>query len=110
MEPGCADVVRAVSLGAAAEVVPLDGALEALALAHAGDGHVLAVLERLDGDGVADLELADVLELHEVTHAVLEAGLLEVAELRLADVLVLALLERELHGLVAVRSRGCGPA
>ena len=68
--------------------------------------HVLAVLERLDGDGVADLELADAIELHEMTHAVLEAGLLEVAELGLADVLVLALLEGELHGLIAVSLDG----
>ena len=51
-------VVRTVSLGTAAEVVPLDGALEALALAHAGRCDGLAVLERLDGDGVADLEVA----------------------------------------------------
>jgi hypothetical protein len=55
---------------------------------------------------VADLEVADALELDEVAHAVLEAGLLEVAELGLADVLVLALLERELHGLVAVVVEG----
>ena len=64
----------------------------------------LAVLERLDGDGVADLELADAAELDQMPHAVLEAGLLEVAELGLADVLVLALLEGR---AARPRSRRC---
>ena len=76
--------MRAVRLGTAAEVVPLDGALEALALGDAGDAHVLAVLEGLDRDGVADLEVGHVAKLDEVPLAVLEAGLLEVAELGLA--------------------------
>ena len=86
--------------------MPLDGALEPLALAHAGDGDGLAVLERLDGDGVADLEVAGAVELREVPHAVLEAGLPEMAELGLADVFVFALLEGELDGLVAVEIEG----
>src|SRR4051794_15415401 len=53
-----AHVVRAVGDGAAAEVVALDRALEALALRGAGDLHGGALLERLDGDGVAHLQLA----------------------------------------------------
>src|SRR5450756_2908853 len=52
------DVVRTVGLRATTEVVPLDGALEPLALAHADGGDGLTVLESLDGDGIADLEIA----------------------------------------------------
>src|SRR3954451_15927173 len=99
---GGAHVVRAVGLRAALEVVALDGALEALALAGAGDLDRLADLEGLDRDGVADLQLAGlVAELHEVAHG-RSAGLLEVAELGLAQVLLLRRAERELEGLVAV--------
>src|SRR5450756_1591633 len=100
------DVVRTVGLRATTEVVPLDGALEPLALAHADGGDGLAILERLDGDGIADLEIVGTVELDQMAHAVLEAGLLEVAQLGLADVLVFALLERQLHGLVAVGVEG----
>src|SRR5690606_34167025 len=90
-----AHVMRAVSLGTAPEVVTTHGALKALALADPGDRDGLAVLEGLHGDGVADLEVAGLAELHQMTQAVLEAGLLEMAELRLAEVLVLAVLEAE---------------
>src|SRR3954453_22149241 len=54
---GCADVVRAVGLGATAEVVSLDRALEALADGDRGDLDLLAGLEAGDGDVVADLDL-----------------------------------------------------
>src|SRR3954451_13429427 len=64
-----ADVVRAVGDGAAAEVVALDRALEALALRGAGDLDSLALLERLDGHRVAHLQLAGlVAELLDVAH------------------------------------------
>src|SRR3954454_16071626 len=64
-----AHVVRAVGDRAAREVVALDRALEALALGDGGDLDGLALLERLDGDGLADLQLAG-----------LVAELLDVAE------------------------------
>src|SRR5450756_3062535 len=79
-------VVRTVGLRATTELVPLDGALEPLALADADGGDGLTVLESLDGDGIADLEIAGTVELDQMAHAVLEAGLLEVAQLGLADV------------------------
>src|SRR5713226_5560662 len=53
-----ADVVRPVARRPAGEVVALDRALEALALGHARDLHVLAGLERLDRHLVADRQLA----------------------------------------------------
>src|SRR3954452_1658066 len=95
-------VVRAMALGPGAEVVALDRALEALALRGAGDLHALADLERLDRDGVADQPLAGlVAELHEMPGR-RRAGLLEVAELGLREMLLLDRAERELDGLVAV--------
>src|SRR4051794_3890507 len=97
-----AHVVRAVGLRTALEVVALDRALEALALGGAGDLDLLADLEGLDRHGVADLQLGGlVAELHEVAHG-RGAGLLEVAELGLGEVLLLRRAERELDGLVAV--------
>src|SRR5581483_11779246 len=48
-----ADVVRAVRDGAAAEVVPLDRALEALADPDARHLHLVARREDLDGDVLA---------------------------------------------------------
>ena len=64
-----AHVVRAVGHGAAGEAVALDGALEALALGDARDLDALAGLEGLDGDRLADLQLAGlVAELDEVLH------------------------------------------
>src|SRR5690606_20005481 len=93
------------ALRAAAEVVALDGALEALALRGAGDLDGLADRERLDGDRLADLEpvggargdaeLLDVAQRRSVR-------LLEVPELGPGEVLRLGGAERELDGLVAV--------
>src|SRR4051794_3709364 len=97
-----ADVVRAVRLGALAEVVALDRALEALALRGAGDLDLLADLERLDRDRLAHRQLARlVAELLDVAVRA-GVGLLEVAQLGLCEVLLLAGVERELDGLVAI--------
>src|SRR5437764_14963211 len=80
---GRAHVVRAVALGAAAEVVALDRALEALALADAGDLDLLAGLERRGGHRLADGQLARlVAELDEVLHR-RRVRLAQVAELGL---------------------------
>src|SRR3954453_19048858 len=57
---GRADVVRAVGLGATAEVVALDRALKALADGHRGDLHALTGLEARHRDVVADLHLCAV--------------------------------------------------
>src|SRR3954452_12070414 len=97
-----ANVVRTVGLGAAAEVVALDRALEALALGGAGDLDLLPHLERLDRDGLPHGQLAGLVA--ELLDLAVRAGvgLLEVAELGLGDVLLLAGVERELDGLVAV--------
>ena len=103
-----ADVVRAVRLGAALEVVALDRALEALALGRAGDLDLLAGRERLDGDRLADEQLAGlVAELGQVAVG-RGVGLLQVAELGLGQRLLLAGAEGELDGLVAVALDACG--
>src|SRR3954470_3486035 len=97
-----AHVVRAVAHGTAGEVVALDRALEALALRHAGDLDLVAGLEGLDRDGLADGQLAGlVAELDEVLHR-RRVGLAQMAELGLGQVLLARGAERELHGLVAV--------
>ena len=54
IEPGARTLCEPWRLRAAAEVVALDRALEALALGDAGDLDLVAGLERLDGDGLAD--------------------------------------------------------
>src|SRR4051794_6244330 len=97
-----AHVVRAVGLGAAAEVVALDRALEALALGGARDLDLLADLECLHRHGLANRQLAGLVA--ELLDLAVRAGvgLLEVAELGLREVLLLGGAERELHGLVAV--------
>ena len=59
---GLAVRVGTVRLRSAAEVVALDGAGEALALAHAGDVDDLAVGEQGDVERLADLVLGDVVE------------------------------------------------
>src|SRR3954471_10576189 len=98
---GRAHVVRAVALGAAAELVALDGALEALALADARDADLLPGLERLGGHGVADLQLARlVAELAQMARG-RRIRLAQVPELRLRQVLLLDGAERQLHGLIA---------
>src|SRR4051812_43653715 len=81
-------VVRAVGDGAAAEVVALHGALEALALRDARDLDRLALLERLHGDGVAHLQLACLVA--ELAHVAERrgVGLLQVAQLGLVQALL----------------------
>src|SRR5262249_44245511 len=97
-----ADVMRAVGLGAALEVVALDRALEALALRSSGHLDPIAGRERLDGNRLADQELTDlVAKLREVSMR-RGVGLLQVPELGLGQRLLLARPERKLHGLVAV--------
>src|SRR4051812_13906868 len=97
-----AHVVRAVADGTAGEVVALDRALEALALRDPGDLDLLARLEGLDRDGLADGQLAGlVAELDDMLHR-RRVGLAQVPELGLGDVLLAHGAERELDGLVAV--------
>ena len=100
---GLADVVRAVRLGAAGEVVALDRALEALADADPCDLDLVAGLEDLDRDGVAGGELAGAAELDQVPVC---GGTrpAEVAELALAELAIGDRLEGELNGLVTVRA------
>src|SRR3954471_9089158 len=84
-----AHVVRAVALGPGLEPVALDRALEALALRGPGDLDLLAGLEGLDRDGLADQQLAGlVAELHDVLHR-RRVGLAQMAELGLREVLLL---------------------
>jgi hypothetical protein len=68
-----------------------------------GDLDLVAGLEGLDGDRVADVELGVAAELGEVTVGG-RAGLLQMAELALRDLAVDHRLVGELHGGVAV---GC---
>jgi hypothetical protein len=86
--------------------VALDRAGEALALRGAGDLDGLALLEDRVGRQLGpDLELARLApELGEVLqHA--DAGLLQVAQLRLGQLLLARLAEGELDGVVAVALR-----
>src|SRR4029453_7651008 len=79
-----ADVVRPVRDGAGGEPVPLDRALEALADRDTRDPDLLAGLERLDGDRLAD-GCADVAaDLDQVAVRV-GPGLAQVADLRLRE-------------------------
>ena len=83
IEPGRAHVVRAVADRAAAEVVALDRALEALALRGAGDLDALALLEDVDRQLLADLELLAASSRNSRRwRSGGCAGLLEMAELR----------------------------
>jgi hypothetical protein len=99
-------ITRAGQAEAPIEPGALDRALEALALRLAGDLDLLADLEGLDRDGLADEQFARVVaELHDVAVS-RGVGLLEMAELSLGQHLLLARAERELHGLVAVALLG----
>src|SRR5262249_7592928 len=71
-----ADVVRAVRDGAAAEVVPLDRALEALADSGARDLHLVARLEDLDRHVLTLDRLGEMpAELDEMPVGAVDAGL-----------------------------------
>src|SRR4029079_3038215 len=97
---------RSVRGRASAEVVALDHALEALALAGADDVDGVTRLEDLDRDLVADLGLVAVLQAQLAQHLhrrQVAARRLEVAGLGLGHLLDLAVLDQaELHRLVAV--------
>src|SRR6266508_1722802 len=99
-----ANVVRPVRHRTAREVVALDRALEALADADPAHLHLVARLERLDGDGLADYSLRGPAELDEVAVR-LDAVLLQMAELALGELPLRDSVEGELHGLVAVLLR-----
>ena len=83
------------------EAVPLDRALEALADRDAGDLDLVAGLERLDGDRLADREPALAAELDEVAMRA-DAGLLQMPDLGLRELPLGDRVERELHRVVAV--------
>src|SRR5437660_2594257 len=87
---GRADVVRAVCLGTADEVVALDRPLEALSLRYCRDLHARAHLELGNGYGIADLLAALAAELGEPAQR-RGVGLGEVPELGSTEVLGLAL-------------------
>src|SRR5262245_6158723 len=95
---------RAVGGRAAAEVVALHHALEALALAHAHHVHRVPGGEDLHRDLVAHLDLGALPHPHLAEHAAGgQAGLVEVALHGLGDPLDLAPAHQaELHGRVAV--------
>jgi hypothetical protein len=86
---------------AAAEVVALDRALEALSDRDPRHLHLVAGRERLDGDGLADLELALAAELDEVAVRG-DARLRQVALLALRDLPLGNGVEGDLDRLVAV--------
>src|SRR6201998_4435279 len=93
-------------LRTALEVVALDRSLEALALGLARDLDLVPDVERLDGHGLTDEQLARlVAELDQVP---VRRGvrLLQVTELGLAERLLLAGAEGELDRLVAVAFDG----
>src|SRR5262249_35749394 len=97
-----ADVVRAVRLRAAVEPVALDRAGEALADRDAGHLDRVAGLERLDGHGLADGQLGAPAELHQLAMRG-DAVLRQVPDLALRELPLGNGIERELHGVVAVR-------
>src|SRR5918993_2877654 len=101
---GCTVEHRAVAHAAAAEVMPLDDALEALAAAGADHVDALAVSEHRHVDGVARLRrLTAGLDLQLAAHARRgHASLLEVPCGRLVLFRRLRLDETELHRFVAV--------
>ena len=101
IEPGLRTLCEPWRDGAAAEVVPLDRPLEALADGDAGDLDLLAGLEGLDGDGLARGELARPADLDEPPVRA-DLGLGEMPELGLGELALGHLVEGELDGVVAV--------
>ena len=97
--------VGTVVAGTTGEPVPLDDALEALALADAGHLDLVAGGEDLDGDGLADGQLVLAADLDEVALGS-HAGLLEVSEQGLVEPLGLDVAEGDLGGGVAVGLHG----
>src|SRR6058998_2144528 len=99
--PRLADVHRAVRLRAAAELVALDQALKALALARASHVDELTGLEDLGGDVLTLLEAVVVADLDHVSVRI-QAGLLELAELGVVQLSFLDGEEGDAGGRVAV--------
>ena len=101
----CPDVVRAVAHRAAVESVSANRALEALALGAARDLHLLALLEGLDRDLIADIQrlvaCGLVAELGERPQRA-RAGFLQVAELWLCEPLLRGFAPGQLDRSVAV--------
>src|SRR6185369_4337515 len=93
---------RAVSGPAAGEVVPLHDALEAFALRLADDVDVIARLEDVDLDAVADVRVTRVRDLRERAQR-LRAGFLEMSPHRAGHAAVRDLLHQaDLNGVIAV--------
>ena len=93
--------MRAVRHGSAAEVVATDCARKPLADRDPGDLHLLPWLELVDRKELADLMIWGVAELDQCPGGG-SARLLQVSELRLAELALRHLSEGELHGSVAV--------
>src|SRR5690348_12289041 len=91
----------------ALEVVSLDAALEALALARAGDGDLVALGEdvRLDFLSKFHVDRVDP-ELLQRLQVLGDPGLLQMAELWKGQLLFFRLTESHLNGVVAVLVRG----
>src|SRR5690606_10747046 len=98
----CTLIVRAVAHRTATEVVPLDGSLEALTLAHAAYLDRSTWLEACNGDAVTLRNIREVANLNEPAITALDASLLQVAKLRLAELAICNLVPRDLRGGVAV--------
>ena len=106
IEPGARTLCEPWPRGPRAEAVALDRALEALADADAGDLDLVARLEELDRDGLALDGAVDAAAELDQAAVRAEAGLREVAELGLRELPLGDRVERELHGVVAVRVGG----
>src|SRR5205814_6947005 len=97
-----AEVVRAVGLGTAREVVQVDRALEALALGDTDDIDLVPRLEALDADRLAGLEAVDRIEADLAQVLDRGAGRLEVAQPRLLELLLVDRAVAELDPGIAV--------
>ena len=93
--------MRAVIARTSCKPVPLDNALEALALADAGHFDLVAGAEDVDRDGVADGQLVFAANLHEVPLG-RDARLLEMTKQGLVESLGLHVAEGDLRGGIAV--------
>src|SRR6476646_9082488 len=103
--PRLADVVRAVRLRGTVAPVALDRPRGALADRDARDLDRVAGLESLHGHGLADGQLGTAAELDQLAMR-LHAVLGQMPELALRDLALGDGVERELHGVVAVRGHG----
>ena len=95
-------VIRAVGLGTAREVVQVDGALEALALGDADHVDLVPRLEALDADRLPGLEAVDRIETDLAQVLDRRPGRLEVTQPRLLQLLLVDRAIAELDPGVAV--------